>query len=248
MIDLPLWPETPPGPVTGEPPRLTLFAADEPAKSAVVVCPGGGYSRLADHEGDDVARWLVGHGIDAYVLRYRVAGPEPGREALHPAPLNDLRQAMRVVRERGAPRVAVLGFSAGGHLAATLATTGEGAERPDAVVLCYPVIKLGTHSGSRRQLLGPDHTDEQATALSAHLNVTAGTPPAFLWHTAADQGVPAENSLLFAAALARHGVPYALHVFPEGRHGLGLVTGDDEKLLASVWPDLCMAWLAAQGF
>jgi acetyl esterase/lipase len=247
MIDVPLWPETPPGPATGVSPSLTLYAADGPATGAVVVCPGGGYSRLAGHEGADVARWLVTLGIDAYVLAYRVAGDEPGRESLHPAPLYDLRQAVRVVRERGAGRVAVMGFSAGGHLAATLATDKDG-DRPDALILGYPVIDLigwGTHSGSRRQLLGPDATEEQATALSAHLNVTAETPPAFLWHTAADQGVPAANSLLFADALGRAGTPYELHVFPEGKHGLGLAQGD---LAASAWPGLCATWLAAQGF
>ncbi|MCA2224016.1 alpha/beta hydrolase [Nonomuraea aurantiaca] len=247
MIDVPLWPETPPGPATGESPSLTLYAADGPATGAVVVCPGGGYSRLAGHEGADVARWLVTLGIDAYVLAYRVAGDEPGREPLHPAPLYDLRQAVRVVRERGAGRVAVMGFSAGGHLAATLATSKDG-DRADALILGYPVIDLvgwGTHSGSRRQLLGPDGTEEQATALSAHLNVTAETPPAFLWHTAADQGVPATNSLLFADALGRAGTPYELHVFPEGRHGLGLA---QDEPAASAWPGLCATWLAAQGF
>ncbi|MEU7837791.1 alpha/beta hydrolase [Nonomuraea sp. NPDC049129] len=247
MIDVPLWPETPPGPATGESPSLTLYAADGPATGAVVVCPGGGYSRLAGHEGADVARWLVMLGIDAYVLAYRVAGDEPGREPLHPAPLYDLRQAVRVVRERGAGRVAVMGFSAGGHLAATLATDKDG-DRPDALILGYPVIDLAgwaAHSGSRRQLLGPDSTEEQATALSAHLNVTAETPPAFLWHTAADQGVPAANSLLFADALGRAGTPYELHVFPEGKHGLGLAQGD---LAVSAWPGLCATWLAAQGF
>ncbi|MFG1688483.1 alpha/beta hydrolase [Nonomuraea sp. NPDC049269] len=247
MIDVPLWPGTPPGPATAESPSLTLYAADGPATGAVVVCPGGGYARLADHEGADIARWLVTLGIDAYVLRYRVAGDEPGRVPLHPAPLYDLRQAVRVVRERGAGRVAVMGFSAGGHLAATLATSKEG-DRADAVILGYPVIDLTgsrVHSGSRRQLLGPDGTEEQATALSAHLNVTAETPPTFLWHTAADQGVPAANSLLFADALGRVGTPYELHVFPEGRHGLGLA---QDEPAASAWPGLCATWLADQGF
>ncbi|MGW4961455.1 alpha/beta hydrolase [Nonomuraea sp. NPDC004186] len=123
MIDIPLRSTTPPGPATGTP-GLTLYGADIPASGAVVVCPGGGYARLAENESTDVARWLVALGVDAYVLRYRVAGGEPGREPLHPAPLDDLRQAMHVVRERGATRVTVMGFSAGGHLAATLARAG----------------------------------------------------------------------------------------------------------------------------
>lgn len=247
MIDIPLWPATPPGPATGEPPSLTLYAANGPATGAVVVCPGGGYAGLVGYEGADVARWLVTLGIDAYVLQYRVAGAGPGSEPLHPAPLYDLRQAVRVVRERGTSRVAVMGFSVGGHLAATLATSKDG-ERPDALVLGYPVIDLTgsrARSGSRRRLLGADSTEEQARALSAHLNVTAETPPTFLWHTAADEGVPAENSLLFAAALARAGTPYELHIFPEGEHGLGLA---QSGLAASAWPGLCATWLAAHGF
>jgi acetyl esterase/lipase len=249
MIDIPLWTATPPGPATGESPGLTLYRTDIPASCAVVVCPGGGYARLAENEGTDVARWLVSLGVDAYVLRYRVAGGEPGREPLHPAPLHDLRQAVNVVRERGATRVAVMGFSAGGHLAATLATSKDGSndgERPDAVVLGYPVIDLtGTRSSSRYRLLGTDGSEEQATALSAHLNVTAETPPTFLWHTANDTGVPVDNSLLFAAALARAGAPFEFHVFPEGEHGLGLAQGE---LAASAWPSLCATWLATQGF
>ena len=247
MIDVPLWPETPPGPATAESPSLTLYAANGPATGAVVVCPGGGYAMLAGHEGADIARWLVTLGIDAYVLRYRVAGDEPGDEPLHPAPLYDLRQAVRVVRERGAERVAVMGFSAGGHLAATLATLKDG-DRSDALVLAYPVIDFtgaSAHSWSRRRLLGAEDTEEQATALSAHLNVTAETPPTFLWHTAADATVPAENSLLFAAALARAGTPYELHVFPEGGHGLGLA---QDEPAASAWPGLCATWLSTQGF
>ncbi|MEV6030069.1 alpha/beta hydrolase [Nonomuraea sp. NPDC052116] len=248
MIDIPLWSMTPPGPATGIP-SLTLYGADIPASGAVVVCPGGGYARLAENESTDVALWLVALGVDAYVLRYRVAGGEPGREPLHPAPLDDLRQAMHVIRERGATRVAVMGFSAGGHLAATLATSKDGSndgERPDAVVLGYPVIDLtGAHSSSRRRLLGTDGSEEQATALSAHLNVTAETPPTFLWHTANDNVVPVDNSLLFAAALARAGTPFELHVFPEGKHGLGLAQSEPT---ASAWPSLCATWLAAQGF
>ncbi|MFC4116689.1 alpha/beta hydrolase [Nonomuraea zeae] len=259
MIDVPLWLGTPPGPATGVPPRLTYYPADAPATGAVVVCPGGAYSTLAEYEGADVAEWLVTLGIDAYVLHYRVAGEEAGRAALHPAPLYDLRQAVRVARERGAGRVAVMGFSAGGHLTATLATDAptdaDGPAdardaRPDAIVLGYPVIDLTgahSHAWSRRQLLGPGGTEKQATALSAHLNVTAETPPAFLWHTAADEAVPATNSLRFADALARAGTPYELHVFPEGEHGLGLAQGE-EKVAASAWPGLCATWLAAQGF
>ncbi|SPL88485.1 Endo-1,4-beta-xylanase B precursor [[Actinomadura] parvosata subsp. kistnae] len=246
MIGIPLWPAAPPGPATGEPPRLTRYGAGAPTTSAVVVCPGGGYARLAEHESADVARWLVTLGLDAYVLHYRVAGGEPVCQPLRPAPLYDLRQAVKVVRERGATRVAVMGFSAGGHLAATLAVAEDGGERPDAVVLGYPVIDLtGAQSSSRRRLLDTEGGEKQAAALSAHLNVTTGTPPAFLWHTAADQVVPVGDSLLLAAALARAGTPFELHVFPGSEHELGLAQDDPA---ASAWTGLCAAWLAAQGF
>lgn len=241
-------------------PRLTPYLpAGGRATGAIVVCPGGGYARRAEHEGTPVARWLNGLGIAAFVLDYRVALHR------HPAPLRDAQRAIRLVRS-GAwgggmsfARVGILGFSAGGHLAATAGTRYdlgdlEAADpverascRPDALVLCYPVITFGEHRhhGSMVNLLGEDAPDELRALLSAETRVTADTPPAFLWHTADDAGVPVENSLLFASALRRHGVPFALHVYPRGRHGLGLAEDDP---VVGTWTGLCAKWLAGQGF
>ncbi len=256
-------------------PRLTpyLVPEGEPAGSAsrgrsrpaVLICPGGGYARRAGHEGEPVARWLNGLGWQAFVLDYRVA---PER---HPGPLHDARWAMRQVRHRAPEwgvdpgRVAVLGFSAGGHLAATLSTRYDAGDqdspdplarqpcRPDATVLCYPVISFVQypHLGSMHNLLGESPSLTLRRALSADLQVTPETPPAFLWHTAEDAGVPVENSLLYGAALARQGVPFALHVFPQGRHGLGLADGKagaGREPQVAAWTGLCAAWLGGLGW
>ena len=230
------------------------------ASGAVIVCPGGGYARRAPHEGEPVARWLNSAGISAFVLHYRVA---PDR---HPAPLSDAKRAMRLVRSRAAEwgfrpdRIGILGFSAGGHLAASLSTHWDrGVEgdpdpvertscRPDATVLCYAVISLTaghTHLGSRNNLLGPEPPAELALSLSCETQVNAETPPAFLWHTADDATVPVQNSIDYALALSRHGVPFALHVFPRGRHGLGLA---QEVPDVSKWTELCAEWLHGLGF
>lgn len=224
-------------------------------RPAILVLPGGGYARQADHEAEPVASWLSGLGIHAYVLRYRVA---PHR---HPAPLEDAKEAMVRIREGAfglavdSSRVGVLGFSAGGHLAATLSTaaaTGSAAldvraAVPDLTVLCYPVVSCldEPHQGSVDNLLGGSPSDGLLREMSAELQVTAATPPAFLWHTADDEAVPVHHSLAYAASLARAGVPAELHVFPHGRHGIGLATdipGPDQ------WTALCAAWLDRVGW
>lgn len=241
-------------------PRLTPFLPSTGAPTAaVVVCPGGGYWLRADHEGAPVAAWLNSLGVTGFVLDYRVA---PHR---HPAPLRDAQRAVRLVRHHAGrwgidpARVGVLGFSAGGHLAASLATHFDGGHpaaddpvervgcRPDLVVLGYPVISFVAHghAGSIANLLGPDPPEDLRRRLSAELSVTTETPATFIWHTADDAGVPVENSLGYAAALSRHRVPFALHVFPRGAHGLGLAAGDP---VVGTWTALCAAWLATNGF
>jgi acetyl esterase/lipase len=223
----------------------------------------------ADHEGKEAARWLNTLGVAGVVLKYRLAP-----RYKHPAPLDDARRAVRMVRWKSKEwgldpgRVGVLGFSAGGHLASTLATHFREAhplpgdaingftERPDVLILAYPVISFTadfTHKGSIQNLLGPDATNEQLADLSNELRVTEKTPPTFMAHTLADAGVPVENSLAFAAALRKHKVPFELHVFEKGQHGLGLGTGSERHHIApersfQAWPALCATWLKSRGF
>lgn len=239
-----IWPE-------GSHPEVTLTSfLQEQRSPAIVVLPGGGYRSLAPHEAEPIAGWLQGLGLAAFVLRYRVA---PNR---HPAPLDDVRMALRTVRERAdewhvdAARVGVLGFSAGGHLAASAATLlardGGLEAGPDLAVLGYAVISFERypHQGSVTNLLGESPDPELLHQLSLETRVGAGTPPTFLWHTAADAAVAVEHSLLFAGALAEHGVPFGLHVYPDGRHGLGLAEGEE----AEGWTPACAAWLRGLGW
>lgn len=232
--------------------------ADGTPAPAILVLPGGGYAMHAEYEGDPIALWLNGFGIAAFVLEYRVA---PDR---HPAPLLDARRAIQFIRANAAEfgidpsRVGVLGFSAGGHLAASLSlpltfteTAGDqvDAERPepDLAVLCYPVISLvdRPHPGSVANLLGSDTEDALAQALSADRQASAATPPTFLWHTAEDGSVPVTHSLQYATRLAEQGVPFELHVFPHGRHGLALA--DDDPPVAQ-WLTLLRTWLGTLGW
>lgn len=236
-------------------PSLTLHSADETRRSrgAVVVCPGGGYHFKAPHEGGPIADMLCEAGIDAAVLDYRVA-PCP-----HMAPLGDAQRAIRHLRAMGYEKVAILGFSAGGNLACNAATHydrgNEAAEdpierlscRPDALVSCYSVVSMTqhTHMGSVENLLGERHGEIALQRyFSAERNVTPDTPPAFIWHTAEDAAVPVENSLNLAAALSRCSVPFEMHIFPQGRHGLGLA----QEYPAAAWARLCRQWLTGLGF
>jgi acetyl esterase/lipase len=246
---------------------LTAFPAQgSQRRGAVIVCPGGGYVGLAAHEAEPVAEWLNRQGLTAFILRYRVA---PHR---HPAPLEDAARAVRYVRYNAArwqvdpQHIGILGFSAGGHLASTLGTHFDAgnpaaadpvervSSRPDALILCYPVISLVKfgHRGSLENLVGGNASEELLGDLSNELQVTAETPPAFLWHTAADETVPVEQSLLFADALGKHGVPFELHVFPAGQHGLGLADETSKHcppwVAAAQWTKLCEVWLKGLGF
>jgi len=271
----PLWAGSPPGALGSDPvkdiPTLTPFfpAADKATGAAVVVCPGGGYGGLASHEGRDYALWLNQHGIAAFVLKYRL-GSAGYR---HPVMMGDLKRAVRYVRAKAADwkldpkRIGVMGSSAGGHLASTAVThfdTGKGdapdpieraSSRPDLGILCYPVITMGpnTHNGSKNNLLGKEPSPELVKLLSNEQQVTKDTPPCFVWHTWEDKGVKVENALEFAAALQRSGVPFDLHVYQKGPHGIGLgVKGwEPEKTpLAALhpWTQDLAVWLKVQGF
>jgi acetyl esterase/lipase len=211
-------------------------------RSHVLVLPGGGYTHHAAHEGEPVAGWLRSLGLEASVLLYPV-------ETRHPGPLDAVRAEIRRVRASGAERVAVLGFSAGGHAAgmAALAPGAAAEERVDAAILCYPVVsmQLDSHRGSREQLIGPEASPELRAATSLDRLVTASAPPFFVWHTAEDGAVPVEHSFLLGSALAAERLPHSLHVFPRGEHGLGLAAG---RGTAAEWPGLCAAWLRELGW
>lgn len=244
-------------------PTLTLYrpAEGKATGAAVVVCPGGGYGGLADHENKPIGEWLAAHGITGIVLKYRL-----GPRYHHPVMLGDAARAIRYVRAHAADwkldpkRIGVLGFSAGGHLASTIATHfDEGkpdasdpidrvSSRPDVAVLIYPVITLtapSTHVGSLRNLLGDTPDPDLLKLLSNETQVSAKTPPTFLVHSVADTVVPPENSLLFVQACRKMGVPVELHLYEHGPHGFGL-GGNDPAL--SVWPDLCLKWMGRRGF
>jgi acetyl esterase/lipase len=263
-----LWPDGAPGALgtaDKDVPTLTPYlpATGKATGAAIVVCPGGGYGGLASHEGQDYALFLNQHGITAFVLKYRL-GSGGYR---HPVMLNDAARAVRFVRAHAGEfkvdpkRVGIMGSSAGGHLASTLVTHFDSGKtdatdpverqssRPDLGILCYPVITMGefTHEGSRNNLLGKPAPPELVKLLSNELQVTKETPPCFLWHTWEDTAVKVENSLEFAAALRRAGVPFDLHVYQKGRHGLGLA---DKEPFASPhpWANDLIFWLKAQGW
>jgi acetyl esterase/lipase len=262
-----LWPGGAPG-ATGnkdvDQPSLTIYLppATKATGTGVIVCPGGGYQMLAmDHEGRQIARWLNSIGMAAFVLKYRHAP-----HYHHPAPLTDAKRAMRMVRfEAAGFRVApdaigIWGFSAGGHLASTLGTHFDAGDanasdpiervscRPDFLVLAYPVISLTTeftHQGSLRNLLGENPDPKLVEQFSNEKQVTKDTPPTFLFHTDEDDGVPAENSVLFYLALRKAGVPAELHIYQHGQHGVGLAPTDQ---VLSSWSDRLADWLKARSW
>jgi acetyl esterase/lipase len=264
-----LWPEGAPGALGGDPkdvPTLTPFLPDPAAATgaAMVICPGGGYGHLAEHEGAGYARFFSEQGIAAFVLKYRL-GPDGYR---HPAMLQDAAHALRLVRSRADEwkldihRIGIIGSSAGGHLASTLTTHFDDGDpaaadpiarvssRPDLAILCYPVITMDvlTHEGSRKNLLGPDPDPALIELLSNETQVTSNTPPCFIWHTVEDKSVKVENSMEFALALRRANVPFELHLYEKGGHGMGLGKGLHTASGLHPWTVDCLRWLKEQGF
>ena len=256
----------------GDVPTITVYAPkpELATGASVVICPGGGYGFLAaSHEGSQVAEWLNTLGVTGVVLKYRLAP-----RYRHPAMLQDAQRAIRLVRAHAEEwkldpkRVAILGFSAGGHLASTAGTHFDDGKadaadavdrqgcRPDLLILGYPVVAIATeyaHGGSRDNLLGKDADPELVKSLSNETQVTKRTPPTFLAHTNADSGVVPENSILFVLALRKAGVPVEFHLFERGQHGLGLGQGAPEHKIApdpafGAWPGLCATWLKGHGF
>ncbi|WP_128546605.1 alpha/beta hydrolase [Larkinella soli] len=227
--------------------------------AAVMVCPGGGYGMLAfGHEGEEVAKWFNDLGVAAFVLKYRLPDDRTQKNK-HEVPLMDAMQAMKLIRQNAGKwnvdpgRVGVMGFSAGGHLAATLSThyhrgpmAGEEA-KPNFSVLIYPVVTFGAkaHSGSRDNLLGRNAPAEQIAYYSNELQVSDKTPPTFLVHAQDDKGVPVENSIDYYLALKNAGVPGEMHLYPTGGHGFGYRVKGKGSL--ETWPDAFRTWLKAIG-
>ncbi len=270
---VPLWPAgkapytLPVDTETGSPliQRYLTKGIDGHTGAGVVVCPGGGYGGLAkDHEGHQIAEWFNSQGVSAFVLQYRL-----GSQGHHyPTQLADVQRAIRWARahasdyELDPARIAVIGFSAGGHLASMAATLfdekayeasdaiDEVSARPDFAILCYPVISLDpeiTHGGSRKNLLGPNREadEEWAKKLSSENNVTEKTPPTFLFQTDADTVVPAEHATRFYLALRQKRVPAEFHVYQNGPHGVGLFLGDP---VLGTWSELLRNWLRVNSF
>ncbi len=266
---IPLWPSGAPGALGDKDTDVPTLTPYLPSKetatgAAIVIFPGGGYGGLANHEGDHYARFLNRSGIACFVVKYRL-GSQGYR---HPIMLQDAARSVRWVRahasENGVDpkRVGVMGSSAGGHLASTLLTHFDAGDskaadpveclssRPDLGILCYPVITMESfgHPGSRRNLLGEHPSAEDIRLLSNEKQVSPGTPTTFIWHTWEDQAVPVRNALEFAAALERNGVPFDLHVYQQGRHGIGLATEPPEFADPHPWAGDLLFWLKGQGF
>jgi acetyl esterase/lipase len=206
----------------------------------VIVLPGGGYAQHAPHEAEPIVRWLSGLGVRASVFRYPLM-------VRHPEPLDALRAEIRRLRNGGAERIGVVGFSAGGHVAG-LAALGPGAGPGEAVefaVLGYAITSMETETyrSARLILLGDDATPELRRATSLDALVTRSSPPFFAWHTAEDAYVPPEHTYRLAVSLAAHGVPHAAHVFAHGPHSLGLARGSGD---AAAWTTLAASWIAEQ--
>jgi acetyl esterase/lipase len=247
-------------------PLMTVFRPARPNGAAVLIFPGGGYLRVViDKEAFEGARRWVAAGITAFVLRYRL--PAEGWADPANTPLQDAQRALRLIRANAASygvdprRIAAMGFSAGGHVGASLCTRFDApvyapvdaadavSARPDLAMLAYPVMLMSgplAHAGSAHALLGPDPGPDRAAAYSPNLHVSAATPPTFLIHAADDTTVPIDNSLAYLAALRAARIPVEFHAFEEGGHGFGirLVQGKP----AAAWPDLFLAWARRHAF
>jgi acetyl esterase/lipase len=262
-----LWPGAAPGSLgtTEEDTPSLMVYLPPPGRATgtgVVIFPGGGYVHLSmEKEGTDVARWLTGIGVAAFVVRYRL-----GPRYHYPSMLEDAQRAVRVVRARAGAwgvdphRLGVIGFSAGGHMASTAGTHFDDghpasedpvehqSSRPDFMILVYPVITMNSqfaHPGSRDNLLGANPSPELVQAMSNETQVTPKTPPTFLVASTNDTVVPVENSLMFYQALHAAGVPVEMHIYESGPHGFGL--GLEDPAVAT-WPALCANWMRGHGW
>ena len=268
----PLWGDAIPGPVSAEKDNIPTLTTYLPEKgkgngTAVVVCPGGGYSgRATGHKGKEIADWLTARGVTAFVLKYRTAGESKIKPPLEPGPMLDVQRAIRTVRANAKDlgidpkKIGVWGFSAGGHLASTAATHYDDGKpdaadaierqssRPDFAILSYPVISMETgvtHGGSRNNLLGANPDPKLVEFYSNDKQVTAKTPPTFLFHTVEDKAVLIENSRRFKAACEKNKVPVELVEYEKGAHGVGL--GLKSGLPLADWSNKLEAWMKGRG-
>lgn len=253
-VEIKLWPNGAPntnkmtgqvenGPLYVAEPTLTVYPAEKGNGLAVVACPGGGYGHLATgHEGHDMAQWFNSQGITYAVLVYRM----PNGNCV--VPLSDAQQALRIMREHSAEwnvqKLGIMGSSAGGHLASTVATHfTDKVTRPDFQILFYPVITMDptyTHMGSHNNLLGKEPSKELEQQYSNEMQVTPQTPPAFIMHSSDDGVVPVANSINYYMALVKNKVPANLHTYPIGGHGWGF---RDNFIYKRQWTGELEKWL-----
>jgi len=240
-------------------PTLTIYFPENKKSNgtAMIICPGGGYARLAmDNEGSDIAEWLNQNGITGIILKYRLPNDTIMKNKTI-GPLQDLQEAVRIVRRRAVEwkidpgKIGVIGFSAGGHLVSTLSTrfnekiygSDTTSARPDFVVLGYPVITMNeqnAHMGSRRNLLGKSPDPAQVEYFSNELHVLKNTPPTFIFQAEDDKTVPVQNSIDYFTALKNKDVIAELHIYPGGGHGFGLAKNGGKE---SSWTSACIKWL-----
>lgn len=226
-------------------PDITIYLPEESKnkRTAIIICPGGGYTRLASqHEGHQFAQWLKSEGYAAIVLKYRLPNKHKN------VPLEDFWQAIRYVRSSsekwGVDKVGIAGFSAGGHLASTASTHYDGKDtRPDFSILFYPVITMGeyTHQGSKNNLLGNDPSEEDIYMYSNEKQVNNDTPPAILLLSDDDKTVPSYNSVMYYDALKQNNIAASMYIFPSGGHGWGI---RDNFLYHNEMKSLLLSWLS----
>ena len=245
-------------------PTLTVFLPpkEKANGTAVVICPGGGYSVVAfDYEGTEVAKKFNDMGVAAFVLKYRIPNPET---MVDPSigPLQDAQRAIKMVRESAKQyninpdKIGIMGFSAGGHLASTegthfnkpvIANTSNTSLRPNFMILIYPVISFTdsiAHMGSRNQLIGKNPSPEKVKEYSNELQITSNTPPTFLVHASDDGGVKVQNSITFYLALVKNNVPAEMHIYETGGHGFGM----KQKNKNEFWMERCKNWMQNNGW